>query len=103
MVDSSTIIPKAVGEEMVAIDPVVTTQAVEPPVVVEAEMKTVEDQATMKIESTDEDINAWTGDLTLQSPRVGDSTTTASSDHHARKEVIEEIPLGPQGEVSFLQ
>ena len=50
VVESLTTIPEVAGEGMLAIEPFTQTEVVEPPVVVEVEAKTLEDEVMMIIE-----------------------------------------------------
>ena len=69
-------------------------------VVIEEEAKTVEGQDALAIESIVENLNNQTRDLVLRSPEASDQDGGGTFDHRAGKEVVEDVPLGPQGGVT---
>lgn len=87
---------EVVIEEATATEPTMATE-----VVIEEEAKMAEDQDTLAIESIVENLNNQTRDLVLWSPRAAGQVGAKSSDHRAKKEVMEDVPLGPQRGVVF--
>lgn len=92
MVEDPTTFLEVVGKEISTVEPATTVEVVVPHVVVETEVKMVEDSATLVI-------NVQMGELTIQLSVVVDQATVEGSNqgHHDGGEATKVAPSDRQG------